>query len=600
MVREFSNATLNTVVLGRMRVHLPPLGNLSIALANAIVILVLCFYKLNTRDEWSWETIGYRTGFIAIAQLPLIFLLAAKSNIIGFLTGSSHERLNWLHRWTARTLWLTATIHMCFWFRSWGRYNYILRKLQTDPLTQTGFSSWCVLTLIVILSAAPVRRLSYELFVLSHILTFCGFIAAVWFHAPAEVKAWVWIPIGLLAFDRLVRYAFMLLINARLLAQRSKATFTPLPGNVTRISIPGPPFSWQPGQHAFLSCHSVLPLQSHPFTISSIPSDRRLEFLVRAEKGGTKKLFKHASAHSTPLGQTGSQSEASSAKVTILDGPYGRIRPLRQFDSVVLIAGGIGATFTMPLLRDIVQGWKNEFFELKRAKSKSAFRTSFSLTKRVRFIWVIRSRSHLAWFAEQLERLMGDIDDCAEASSLFSQTRKLEISVYVTCDSELNLEPSTSLPEKEEQQTAKTSASVEVTDITAMTEKHTHLPLRNSCCCTETVTDETAPRPQCICSRYSATSFGAESQERSRLYSTSSSQPSLDQRIPILSGRPDTLTIIRSVLEKAEGESSVVVCGPRSLNFDVRRNVVSLSDERAVHRGTGAQGIYMHVEEFGF
>lgn len=33
-----------------------------------------------------------------------------------------------------------------------------------------------------------------------------GFTVAVWLHAPAEVKAWVWVPIGLLVFDRGARY----------------------------------------------------------------------------------------------------------------------------------------------------------------------------------------------------------------------------------------------------------------------------------------------------------------------------------------------------------------------------------------------------------
>jgi hypothetical protein len=74
----------------------------------------------------------------------------------------------------------------------------------------------------------------------------------------------------------------------------------------------------------------------------------------------------------------------------------------------------------------------------------------------------------------------------------------------------------------------------------------------------------------------------------------------LDSKANFLSGRPYPRTIIRKVLEKAEGESAVVVCGPRGLADDVRRSVVYLSDERAVHKGTGAQGIYLHVENFGW
>ena len=52
------------------------------------------------------------------------------------------------------------------------------------------------------------------------------------------------------------------------------------------------------------------------------------------------------------------------------------------------------------------------------------------------------------------------------------------------------------------------------------------------------------------------------------------------------------------MLEEAEGESAVIVCGPQGLQDDVRESVVALSDERAVHKGTGAQGIYLHIEGF--
>lgn len=54
------------------------------------------------------------------------------------------------------------------------------------------------------------------------------------------------------------------------------------------------------------------------------------------------------------------------------------------------------------------------------------------------------------------------------------------------------------------------------------------------------------------------------------------------------------------MLEQALGETGVAVCGPGALAADVKAAVVGLSDERAVHRGTGAQGIYLHVEGFGF
>jgi hypothetical protein len=58
--------------------------------------------------------------------------------------------------------------------------------------------------------------------------------------------------------------------------------------------------------------------------------------------------------------------------------------------------------------------------------------------------------------------------------------------------------------------------------------------------------------------------------------------------------------LIRRAVEATAGETSVVVCGGPSLASRVRNCVAALSDERAVHKGTGAQGIHLHVEEYSF
>lgn len=76
--------------------------------------------------------------------------------------------------------------------------------------------------------------------------------------------------------------------------------------------------------------------------------------------------------------------------------------------------------------------------------------------------------------------------------------------------------------------------------------------------------------------------------------------PLLHPSICVFSGRPQPRNIIRKTLEQALGETAVVVCGPKGLVREVRNSVVGLSDERAVHKGTGAQGVYLHTEYFGY
>lgn len=577
-------------------------------LANLLTILVMIFYGFDTANWLNWEDIGYRAGFMTICQLPLIVLLAGKQNIIGFLTGSTYEQLNWNHRWVSRTLWLSATIHMGFWFRDYGKYNYILTMIKTDYYTKHGFAAWIILTWIFLTSFAPVRRWNYELFVIQHIITMAGFLVAVYLHAPAEAQIWVWIPIGFVCFDRFARMIVLAVANLSVIRFWSKesrpffanqATFTPLPGNVTRITVSNPLISWRPGQHVFLSCHSVVPLQSHPFTIMSLPSDKKLEFLVRAEKGGTRRFFRFATKHNSLLGQT--QTSDKNQRTVFLEGPYGHIRPLRQFDSVVLFSGGMGCTYTIPLMRDIVHAWKEESQSKKR----------LAATKRIRFIWVIKTRSQLSWVESQLQSVLEEFQGLKAQNPDTDKT--IDVSVYLTCDE--ILEKSTPTSTTQHQYSTETAKVTDI-DEKKMAETHENVVRRSvsstseasetqiisrcgvtkKCCCTTTIEneDDTAFIQNCTCSGAAGKIIPVAPTE------TSKKTPLVDMEgFKSLTGRPHPRSIINHVLEQAEGESAVVVCGPPGLAADVRQSVVSLSDERAVHKGTGAQGIYLHVENFG-
>ena len=115
LTREASNFSVHIPLKNKI-LRLPTVGRLSLVLANAVVLIVLCLYGLDLKDPLNKESVGFRCGVVTLAQLPLIFLLSGKNNIIGFLSGVSYERLNWLHRWCARCMLLTATIHMGYFF----------------------------------------------------------------------------------------------------------------------------------------------------------------------------------------------------------------------------------------------------------------------------------------------------------------------------------------------------------------------------------------------------------------------------------------------------------------------------------------------------
>jgi predicted ferric reductase len=597
ITRELSQSSLPSHRIGTFTIRSPQLGKTLIVLSWMITILVFCFYQYDTFDQWSWEDIAYRCGCVALAQLPLVFLLAGKQNLIGYLAGTSYERLNWLHRWVARILWMTVTIHMGFWFRSWARYDYIVTKLKTDYLTQTGFASWVILTAILLTSFYPMRRSGYEIFVILHITLFAGLVGAIYLHTEFGF-AYIWACVGIFFLDRLLRIFVSLWANLSFLHPgrrglwANQATLTPLPGNVTRISIDSPVIKWQPGQHMFLSCHSVVPLQSHPFTASSLPSDGRLEFLIQARTGGTRRFHRWASKyHRLPDSES---TNTSQRKYVGVEGPYGSIRPLLQFDSIVFFAGSTGASFTIPLMRDIVRRWKHE--------------PSRIVTKRIKFVWVIKAKDRLCWFEEQIQQALRQ---AAEARSANAEI-ELDLGIYVTCDEKLEPTDSAStcsppphgearlattpgpLPSDEEEKALADQVTNErEVGSSSDTSSNDGCSPDGGCCCKKAV-DEDGIAPTCCCRR-----------EVSKTPSSASPHSSTDatskqDQLKLHTGRPKVRPIIRRLLEEAEGESAVVVCGPQGLQDDVRRSVVALSDERAVHKGTGAQGVYLHVEGFSY
>ena len=671
VVREVSEALPPLQWTQRLPFAFPPLGRIFFVLAELAVVLVLCFYMLNPNNAGQWEDVAYRCGYIGLAQLPLIFLLAGKNNIIGVLTGTSYERLNWLHRWAARILFLTVTLHLSFWLADWGQYHYITTKFRHSKMARQGLTAWSILLWINLSSLAPIRQWNYEVFVIQHIVSYAAFTAMVYIHVDGYLKNWVWVSIALLLFDRSLRLLRFIYINLSIFHSGSgprglwscKATFEPMAQGMTRIRVRNPPIRWSAGQHAMLSCHSIAPLQAHPFTIASIPEDEEMTFLVKTKKGGTKRFFKHAEKQQQLPFSTGDQGERHCS--VAIEGPYGRIRNLRQFDSVVLIAGASGATFTVPLMRDVVASWSE-----RKIDPGSRWYNNHHLgtvTRHVRFVWVIKAKDQFGWFSEQFSRVMHDVQKLKNQGH---DDLEVDMSIYITCDERFITE--TGSCEKKEgkpmddrvtkdgkqqniiriQKGEKEGVTVKETLLrrsfdAGSRQRHQEACRPDGTCCCKAMIDEEdqisssdQAGHECNCAAAStstsistSTSSGGIPQEEGTFNSetesekkslvvdsqrqqqqqqpggtggrTSSSSSSVGfsphPDISIFSGRPNARTVILKVLEQALGESAVVVCGPPGLVADVRRSVVGLSDERAVHRGgTGAQGIYLHTEAFDF
>jgi predicted ferric reductase len=81
---------------------LPSLGLAILVLASCLFAVLICFvqhpYYRQNRGYGS-PPLGVRAGLAGTAMTPIVVALSGKYNLVTLLTGISHEKLNFLHRW---------------------------------------------------------------------------------------------------------------------------------------------------------------------------------------------------------------------------------------------------------------------------------------------------------------------------------------------------------------------------------------------------------------------------------------------------------------------------------------------------------------------
>ena len=548
-------------------VKIPPLGTISLLLAYLGFVLALEFINNDVPGAQHYTALGLRAAWLAIAQVPLLILLAGKNNLIGFVTGVSYERLNVLHRWVSRMLLLLATLHLGYQNYGWNKYGLMQMEWSTDTCPPTGIAAYAILLWINLSTLAPLRNLSYEFFVVQHLLTFFGLIIAIMIHLPSTAlysRVYIYISIVLYFLDRVVRTSRYTYSNT----SPGHATLKALDGGVTKIRVPVKHAKkWRPGAHVLLSIPRLGVGQSHPATIASIPSSHNgdLVFILKGHKGFTNRLMESASSSTASL-LLKTKQEADTPQhthIALIDGPYGGSQAdFAAFDSVCLIAGSIGVTFTLALLLDLAH----------RASSQRL------PVRRLEFVWIVKSTSWTSWVSDELSSAFKDL----QAAGI-----EVAIKVFVTCDDAFT----------ESSNTARKSG--------CQCDKSL-----GPCCC---VRAADAAKDDAIRSESETSTTGVTSNEKSgaaEITSLSSSSPStgapccsnkgrnLSSIAAFKSGRPPIYELLWQLLDQAQGETGVATCGPLSLNATVRNTVAKISDERAVHKGTGNQGIYLHAEGF--
>ncbi|KAF8809132.1 hypothetical protein BYT27DRAFT_7232494 [Phlegmacium glaucopus] len=324
-----------------------------------------------------------RAGTITASQLPIMIALGMRNNIISWLTGISHIKLNLFHRISARVLCVLVWIH------AGGRVSAYI----STPWLQWGIIAGSAFGLLFFLAIRPIRERNYEAFLFVHFIFAFIFILGVYIHLRGLSHAYygAWPSMILWGLDHFIRLTRLAIINFGYLNPwsplKSKkeldAMVDVLSPDLLRVTLHRPKhFNWRPGHSAYLSFPSVsaFPFESHPFTISTIdddsmPDENSLVFLIGVHSGFTKKLLKRA--------QT---SQSDQTYKVFLNGPYGAPPILAGHQTIILIAGGSGVTYTLPFFLDM----------LRRAKAGNL------ACQKIVFVWAIRDSDHINWIANTL------------------------------------------------------------------------------------------------------------------------------------------------------------------------------------------------------
>ena len=297
---------------------------------------------------------------------------------IAFAFRSSHEQLNAWHRISGRIIHFLLICH-AGWYINYFVQAGVVKKRLTDPVVIVGIVGLFLINIIAVTSLERVRRWSYRVFFVVHLMIGLWLLPLLFFHAK---------PLRFYVVESLVLFLFDITCR-NLDTVTGFATISLVPHTkLVKLKVPIPAskisrFQAKPGQHVYLSIPPASrPLFSsaswihdflyNPFTVAEV-SDTDITLVLRALHGPTTKAL-------------GSLARLSKARPPIkIEGPLGYSQRFQNlaadYDRVLLVAGGVGSTFIIPIYLHAQ--------EQLAAEDKSL--------DRVKLIWSMRSAAEAIW-----------------------------------------------------------------------------------------------------------------------------------------------------------------------------------------------------------
>ncbi|RYP40015.1 hypothetical protein DL767_001949 [Monosporascus sp. MG133] len=351
----------------------------------AVWLLSLCV--IGTGNDYLHLT--KRFGIVAVSQLPIQYVLALKKfNPVALIFRSSHEGVNRWHRVLGRVIYYLMCLHAAFYLNYYYQMGILGRRI-IDIVPALGLTAFIGMVLLNTTALSIIRRYSYRIFFITHLIVALALPPVVFFHHRSSTF-YVAEALALFIIDLALR---------KMDTFTTDASLVPIPGsNLIKIVAPVPPqkisrFRESPGTHVYLSIpassrpspsavsasHYIFEFMFNPFTIALVDEHSTdLTLIARCLNGPmTQNLTRLANASTAGM------------KIPLsIEGPYGCAARFPnfggpEFDQILLVAGGVGASFVLPVYRSVLG-------ENPRAG--------------VTMVWAVRSASDATWPASDVSQ----------------------------------------------------------------------------------------------------------------------------------------------------------------------------------------------------
>ncbi|TVY32777.1 Ferric reductase transmembrane component, partial [Lachnellula subtilissima] len=361
-----------------------------------------------------------RFGEVAVSQFPMHYILSMKSaySPLSLVLNSSHEELNPWHQLSGRIIYSLLALHASWYLNFFIQVGVLAKRLKSLDVI-IGVIAFIGLTILSTTSLAFVRRWSYRVFFVMHLTIGVTILPLLFFHA-SHLRLYIIEALAIFVFDIVCR---------NLDTTTGFATITPVPHTkLVKLKIPIPAskikrFHAAPGQHVYLSIPpestppttttpSIHDLLFNPFTVADVGA-KDITLVLRTLNGPTTKAIEnlgHLTKARPPIN---------------IEGPLGSSRRFtnlaQNYDRILLFAGGVGATFILPIYQHLQEQLDNE------PRSPD----------RLTCIWSMRSAAEASWAIDP--EASEQIDDDANVKIFLTRTREDQIQEPVPADGSIEL-----------------------------------------------------------------------------------------------------------------------------------------------------------------